>query len=49
MKAAAPRCDATEAWLALRGHWEAHGRDFDLREAFARDPVRFASFAFEAP
>ena len=45
----APRCDATEAWLALRGHWEAHGRDFDLREAFARDPGRFASFAFEAP
>lgn len=49
MTTAPPRCDATEAWLALRGHWQAHGRDFDLREAFARDPGRFASFAFEAP
>ena len=27
-----PRCS---------GHFEAHGRDFDLREAFARDPGRF--------
>jgi energy-coupling factor transporter ATP-binding protein EcfA2 len=22
-----PRCDATRAWAALRGHFEAHGRD----------------------
>jgi len=29
------RCDRTMAWAALRGHHEAHGRDFDLREAFA--------------
>lgn len=43
------RCDATEAWLALAGHYQAHGRDFDLREAFARDPGRFASLSFEAP
>ena len=43
------RCDRTEAWAALRGHFEAHGRDFDLREAFARDPSRFDSFAVEAP
>ena len=35
------RCDRTVAWAALRGHFEAHGRDFDLREAFARDPARF--------
>ena len=44
-----PRCDQTEAWAALRGHYEAHGRDLDLREAFARDPGRFASLSFEAP
>ena len=35
------RCDATEAWAALKGHFQAHGRDLDLREAFARDPGRF--------
>jgi glucose-6-phosphate isomerase len=43
------RCDRTEAWAALRGHYQAHGRDFDLREAFARDPGRFESMAIEAP
>ncbi len=45
----APRCDRTEAWAALAGHYEAHGRDLDLREAFARDPGRFGSLSFEAP
>jgi glucose-6-phosphate isomerase len=45
----APRCDSTEAWAALKGHFEAHGRDLDLREAFARDPGRFAAFSVEAP
>lgn len=44
-----PRCDQTEAWAALRGHYEAHGRDLDLREAFARDPSRFAALGMEAP
>ena len=39
----APRCDRTPAWAALKGHYEAHGREFDLREAFARDPGRFSS------
>ena len=43
------RCDRTEAWAALKGHYEAHGRDLDLREAFARDPGRFASLSVEAP
>jgi glucose-6-phosphate isomerase len=43
------RCDQTEAWAALRGHYEAHGRGFDLREAFARDPGRFDALAVEAP
>ncbi|MFT3664290.1 glucose-6-phosphate isomerase [Piscinibacter sp.] len=45
----APRCDRTEAWGALAGHYEAHGRELDLREAFARDPGRFAALSFEAP
>ena len=49
MKEEAPRCDRTLAWTALRGHYEAHGRDFDLREAFARDAGRFAAFSVEAP
>ena len=44
-----PRCDATAAWAALRGHYEAHGRELDLREAFARDPSRFERFGVEAP
>jgi glucose-6-phosphate isomerase len=43
------RCDRTEAWAALAGHYEAHGRDFDLRAQFARDPSRFRSLSFEAP
>ena len=45
----APRCDRTEAWGALQGHFEAHGREFDLREAFARDAGRFAAMSVEAP
>lgn len=45
----APRCDRTEAWAALAGHFEAHGRELDLREAFARDPGRFGSLSVEAP
>ena len=52
MSAALPsgvRCDRTEAWGALRGHFEAHGRELDLREAFARDPNRAAAFGVEAP
>ena len=44
-----PRCDETEAWAALAGHFEAHGRGLDLRDAFARDPGRFDSMSVEAP
>jgi glucose-6-phosphate isomerase len=44
-----PRCDQTEAWAALAGHFEAHGRDLDLREAFARDAGRFEAMGVEAP
>jgi glucose-6-phosphate isomerase len=43
------RCDTTTAWSALRGHYEAHGRDFDLREAFTRDATRARALAFDAP
>jgi glucose-6-phosphate isomerase len=43
------RCDDTVAWAALRGHYEAHGRAFDLRQAFADDPARFSRFALQAP
>jgi glucose-6-phosphate isomerase len=43
------RADATPAWAALQGHFEAHGRSFDLREAFARDPGRAAAFSWQAP
>jgi glucose-6-phosphate isomerase len=43
------RCDRTTAWTALGGHFQAHGRDLDLREAFARDPQRFERFAIDAP
>jgi glucose-6-phosphate isomerase len=43
------RCDHTPAWAALKGHHEAHGRGFDLREAFARDAQRAQSLSFEAP
>ena len=44
-----PRCDTTVAWRALQGHFEGHGRELDLREAFARDPQRFEAFALQAP
>ncbi len=43
------RCDQTVAWTALQGHYQAHGRDLDLREAFQRDPKRFEHFALGAP
>jgi glucose-6-phosphate isomerase len=43
------RCDQTQAWAALQGHFEAHGRAFDVREAFARDSGRFERLSFEAP
>jgi glucose-6-phosphate isomerase len=43
------RCDETIAWTGLQGHYQAHGRDLDLREAFARDAGRFESFTLQAP
>lgn len=43
------RCDHTAAWAALQGHFQAHGRGLDLREAFARDPGRFGAFSLAVP
>jgi glucose-6-phosphate isomerase len=43
------RCDRTEAWKALHAHFDAQGRAFDLRAAFAADAERFGRFALEAP
>ena len=43
------RCDQTEAWGALAAHFEAQGRTFDLRAAFAADAGRFDRFAVQAP
>ncbi|MFN0184616.1 MAG: glucose-6-phosphate isomerase, partial [Aquabacterium sp.] len=44
-----PRGDETPAWAQLKGHFEAHGRALDLREAFARDAGRFDALSFDAP
>ncbi len=43
------RCDRTSAWGRLQAHYEAAGRNFDLRQAFAADPQRFAAFSQPAP
>ena len=44
-----PRCDRTPAWNALQAYFEASGKTFDLREAFAVDPQRFERFSQDAP
>ncbi|MEQ1805171.1 MAG: glucose-6-phosphate isomerase, partial [Burkholderiaceae bacterium] len=44
-----PRCDRTSAWAVLAGHYQAHGKDLRLTEAFARDAGRFDGFSIEAP
>ncbi|OGA97397.1 MAG: glucose-6-phosphate isomerase [Burkholderiales bacterium RIFCSPHIGHO2_12_FULL_61_11] len=43
------RCDQTPAWAALQALFEAFGRNFDLRKAFAEDSRRFESFSQDAP
>ena len=43
------RCDDTQAWGALRAHYDTHGKQFDLRTAFAADAERFGRLAVEAP
>ena len=43
------RCDRTAAWAALCAHFDAEGRQFDLRTAFENDATRFDRFAVQAP
>ena len=43
------RCDQTAAWEALQASFDAGGKAFDLREAFAADPQRFEHFSQSAP
>jgi glucose-6-phosphate isomerase len=43
------RCDRTPAWSELRACYEASGRQFDLRSAFAADARRFEQFSLSAP
>lgn len=42
-------CHQTPAWAALQAQFDATGKRFDLRQAFAADPDRFAAFSQEAP
>ena len=43
------RCDQTPAWAALQAHFDASGKTFDLRQAFAQDAQRFSRFSLAAP
>ena len=43
------RCDQTGAWVRLQARYQASGRHFDLRQAFAGDPQRVPSFSLSAP
>jgi glucose-6-phosphate isomerase len=47
--APAPRCDRTSAWQALQARYATAGKTFDLRNAFAANPQRFADFSQDAP
>ena len=49
MGAPGRRCDRTPAWKALQAHYAAAGKNFDLRQAFAANPQRFADFSQDAP
>ncbi len=44
-----PRCDQTPDWAQLQTAFDTPGKTFDLREAFAADPQRFAHFSQSAP
>ena len=43
------RCDRTPAWGELQKSFDATGKAFDLRDAFATDTQRFADFSQSAP
>ncbi|OWQ83578.1 glucose-6-phosphate isomerase [Roseateles aquatilis] len=44
-----PRCDRSPTWAALQTHFQQAGRTFDVRQAFATEPDRFASWSVQAP
>jgi len=44
-----PRCDRSPTWAALQSHFQQSGRAFDVRQAFAADPERFAAWSLQAP
>ncbi len=43
------RCDRTPVWAQLQAAYQATGRSFDLRDAFAQDAKRFVSLSQQAP
>ena len=43
------RCDHTAAWAALHAAYQASGKAFDARQAFAADASRFDAFSQQAP
>ena len=43
------RCDQTPVWASLQARFDASGKKFDLRAAFAANPQRFAEFSQDAP
>jgi glucose-6-phosphate isomerase len=43
------RCDHSPVWAELQAHFEAAGRGFDIRSAFATVATRFGALSFEAP
>jgi glucose-6-phosphate isomerase len=43
------RCDRTAAWRALQAAWDGGVSAFDMRQAFATDPERFARLSQSAP
>lgn len=49
LKAVRIPCDQTLIWSRLRTQYDARGRSFDVRAAFAGDPGRYAAFSQEAP
>jgi glucose-6-phosphate isomerase len=43
------RGDKTAAWAALQQHFDASGKNFDARDAFATDAKRFETLSQQAP
>ena len=43
------RCDRTPAWSQLQAAYQASGKAFDIRTAFAQDAKRFENLSQEAP